>query len=554
MRDQVSGDFKLLTTEVFQAALEARDLLARRDPNKSRVLYHRVSYITTQVASLQKVSMDLALRKPAAHRESLYLQGLSSVASRLERISDLILNLDRQAGYLSGASVLDSYDLDEFFKQILIGIEKIYPALINRDVNLAVKLGQVEERLDACYAARFARLMGEFGRGRPPGDLVTVLMIVHYLERIGDMLLEIGEKIIYIIMGEKIKLEQYKALGEGLRASGASGAEPASLDFHSIWGGRSGCRIGVVGGPAGAQGQDGGQTVLFKHGPASKLTRERENLRIWEELRPGLTPAVKAFIPAEAGTEAALMMEFIPSRTLQSLFLEGSGDEALDGLRLALNTMTDLWRGILRPGPQASDFCRQTEDRLPEAAAVHPRLFSRHGSVGGWQLKSAVELLSEAKELERGLFAPFAARIHGDFNLSNLLYDHKGGRIHMVDLYRSREADYVQDVSVMMISLIRLAVSGHQARHRLGQAARVAEAVARRFSRSEGDESFEARLAFGLARSFVTSTRFVLDGRLAAQFTARARYLWERLLGHGARGRPWTEFRLSLDILDIDAD
>jgi 23S rRNA pseudouridine1911/1915/1917 synthase len=65
MRDQVSGDFKLLTTGVLQAALEVKDLLARRDPNKSRVLYHRVSYITTQVASLQKVSMDLALRKPA---------------------------------------------------------------------------------------------------------------------------------------------------------------------------------------------------------------------------------------------------------------------------------------------------------------------------------------------------------------------------------------------------------------------------------------------------------------------------------------------------------
>ena len=554
MRDPISGDFKLLTSEVLQAALEIKDLLNRRDPAKSRSLYHRVSYINTQVASLQKVSMDLALRKPPGHRESLYLQALSSVASRLERISDIILNLDRQAGYLSSLSVLETYNLGEFFGHILYGLEKIYPALVNRDVTLAVKLGQAEERLDACYAARFSRLINEFGLGRSPGDLVTVLMIVHYLERVGDMLLEIGEKIIYVIMGERIKLEQYKALGQGLKATGAAGLDPASLDFHSIWGGRSGCRIGVVGRPGDAGGADFDQTVLFKHGPASKLTRERENLEIWEELRPGLTPMVKAFIPAEAGTEAALMLEFIPSRTLQALFLENSSDQALDGLRSALDTMIGVWQDTRKDAPVASDFCKQAQERLPESATVHPRLFSGHGAVGAWRLKTVSELIREAKTLEASLSAPFSARIHGDFNLSNLLYDPALSKLTFVDLYRSREADYVQDVSVMLISIIRLPVASYQARHGLSQAARVAEVICRRFAKSVGDETFEARLAFGLARSFITSTRFVLEERLAGLFLARSRYLWERLIDHGRQGKPWTDFHFSLDILDVSPE
>ena len=552
MRDSVSGDFRLLTTEVLQAALEVQDLLSRRDPAKSRALYHRVSYITTQVASLQKVSMDLALRKPAGHRESLYLQALSSVASRLERISDLILNLDRQAGYLSRLSVLESYNLGEFFSEIIFGLEKIYPALVNRDISLAVKLGQAEERLDACYAARFARLISEFGLGRSPGDLVTVLMIVHYLERVGDMLLEIGEKIIHVIMGERIKLEQYKALGQGLRATGASKMDPASLDFHSIWGGRSGCRIGVVG--RSQEGADSGQMVLFKHGPASKLTRERENLEIWQDLRPGLTPKVKAFIPAEAGTEAALMLEFIPNRTLQALFLENSSNDAISGLKKAMDAMMGVWRQTKRDGPIASDFCRQAEDRLPESATVHPRLFGRYGSVGSCRFRAVPDLLAEAKAMEVGLSAPFSARIHGDFNLSNLLYDPAAGKLSFVDLYRSREADYVQDVSVMLISIIRLPVTAHQARTNLGRAAKVAAAICRRFANEAGDDTFEARLAFGLARSFVTSTRFVLEESLASLFLARSRYLWVRLLDHGRKSLPWTDFKFSLDILDVGLD
>jgi phosphate uptake regulator len=551
MRDPLSGDFRLLTTEVIQAASEAQDLLLQRNPDKSRRLYHRVSYITTQVASLQKVSMELALHKPAGHRESLYLQGLSSVASRLERISDLLLNLDRQASYLTELNFLNSYNLKEFFQQIFDGLEIINPALAKRDVNLAVRLGQVEEKLDACYADRFARLIKQFGPGVSSGDLVTVLMIVHYLERIGDMLLEIGEKIIYIIMGEKIKLEQYKALGEGLKAAGAASMEPTSLDFHSIWGGRSGCRIGVVGKTDGVVNQNYGQTVVFKHGPASKLTRERENLAAWELMVPGLTPKVKAFIPAEAGTEAALMLEFIPSRNLQSIFMDNPSESGLGGLKLAFQTMIDIWQATKKLDPVPSEFCHQAQERLPEARAVYPRLVSHYGSVGKWNLKSVPELLMQAQKIEATLTAPFIARIHGDFNLSNLLYDPAAKKLNFVDLYRSRVADYIQDVSVMLISIIRLPAVNSQTRLKLYETARVGESIARQFAVSVEDETFEARLAFGLARSFITSVRFVLEENLAAKFVSRALYLWERLIEHHGCGKNWTDFHFALDILNI---
>ncbi|MDR2367539.1 MAG: phosphotransferase [Deltaproteobacteria bacterium] len=548
--DELEVYFKILTNEVLQSATDARDLLFRRDPSKSRSLFNRVTYVSNQVAQLQKLAMEKALRK-GPNRESLYLQGLASVSSRMERISDLLLNLDRQAGYLTRISVLYPYNLDEFFKEILYGVETIYPALVQRNVSLAVKLGQIEERLDSCYANRFARLIKEFGTGSSAEDLVTVLMIVHYLERIGDIFLEIGEKIIYISMGEKIKLEQYKALGEGLKATGES-MEPASLDFRSIWGGRSGCRIGVIG-HLGENGQND-QTVVFKHGPASKMTRERDNLALWEEMRPGLTPKVKAFIPAEAGNEAALIMEFVNSRNLQALLLDNATEGATQGLRAAFRTMFALWRETKIEREVASTFCRQTEDRLPEATMQYPRIIRHQGAVGEWRLQTVAESLSKAKAAEESLKVPFTARIHGDFNLSNLLYNPETQKLTFVDIYRSRETDYVQDVSVMLVSIIRLPVTGHQARLRLYQTARMAESLARAFAQEENDENYRARLAFGLARSFLTSTRVVLDDRMAGQFVARARYLWEKIVSHRSKGLSWAEFKFPLDVLEIYLD
>jgi phosphate uptake regulator len=550
--DELDGHLRLLTTEVLQAASEAKALLFKRDPSKSHSLFNRVSYITTQVALLQKLAMDKALYKQAPNRESLYLQGLSSVASRLERISDLLLNLDRQAGYLTRISVLYPYNLNEFFKQILDGLEKIYPALTHRDVSLAVKMGQVEEKLDAYYADRFSRLIREFGSGSSAGDLVTVIMIVHYLERIGDMLLEIGEKIIYICMGEKIKLEQYKALGEALKATGES-KEPSQLDFRSIWGGRSGCRIGVIGHHEDT-GVQSDQTVVFKHGPASKMTRERENLALWEELRPGLTPKVKAFIPADTRNEAALIMEFINCRNLQALLLDNASDAAMSGITKAFKTMFNLWRETKVVREVSSTFCRQTEDRLPEASILYPKIMRHHGSVGVWQLRPIADVLAEAKTLEESLKVPFTVRIHGDFNLSNLLYDPEDQKLTVLDIYRSRETDYVQDVSVMLVSIIRLPVNNYLARQRLSQTAKMAESLARNFAQEENDQTYLARLAFGLARSFVTSTRFVLEERLARQFVTKARYLLDKTISHRKMNRPWTDFKFSLDILDVLLD
>lgn len=55
-------------------------------------------------------------------------------------------------------------------------------------------------------------------------------------------------------------------------------------------------------------------------------------------------------------------------------------------------------------------------------------------------------------------------------------------------------------------------------------------AMARRYAIKNRDTTFELRLALGLARSFATSTRFILDKTLAQDMFLRARYLIELVL------------------------
>jgi hypothetical protein len=81
-----------------------------------------------------------------------------------------------------------------------------------------------------------------------------------------------------------------------------------------------------------------------------------------------------------------------------------------------------------------------------------------------------------------------------------------------------------------MVSNYRLQILEARSRARILSVARKFHRFAAKFARDTGDETFEFRLAFGLARSFATSTRFVLDKSLARAMYLRARYLIERAI------------------------
>ena len=115
-------------------------------------------------------------------------------------------------------------------------------------------------------------------------------------------------------------------------------------------------------------------------------------------------------------------------------------------------------------------------------------------------------------------------------NTDNVIFNEQENRIHFIDLHRSRMMDYVQDVSVFLVSNYRLPAFDVGVRRRIERVTREFLAFASDFAKETGDTSFGARLGLGLARSFATSARFVLDDDFAKSMFLRARYLLEQLM------------------------
>ena len=173
---------------------------------------------------------------------------------------------------------------------------------------------------------------------------------------------------------------------------------------------------------------------------------------------------------------------------------------------------------------------KQLLSRLDDVYSVHPEFLKSEETMGGYLLPSFNSLISQADQIEQQLSAPFSVYIHGDFNLDNIIYEPEKKQINYIDLHRSRYMDYVQDISVLMVSNYRQQIFDIQIRQNILYFAYQIYQYARRFAEKHKDQTFELRLALGLARSFATSTRFILDKSLARSMFYRARYIIERIL------------------------
>ena len=537
-QDTVAENLRFMIHEVGLQVEQTLQFFA--EPSRAMVekIRSRDDYVDTLKSVIQEKTYDLLIATGRMEKSRInFLRSVNTIADNLERIADFTVNMLRQAEHLTEVGFMNDFELEALFEEILGGIESVERALLGKDIALAFRICQCEFRLDSLYEHRFKQTLTDLREGGHTGNLVTALMILHYLERMGDSLLNIGEAIIFSLVGEKLKIQQYAALTESLNASGLD-TPISEVEFESIWGTRSGCRIGRVGDK---EPEKSARPVLFKHGNLKKIAMEKFNIEAWELLVPGLAPAVCGFVEGQ-NDEGSILLEYLPGCTFQELVISGNQDSMRDALFIVEETTGYVWETTRKEERVGAGFVRQIRNRLEVVFRLHPQLLTKPIQINDLKVPVFGELLRSAEKIETDLFCPFSVFTHGDFNVNNIIYDFGQERIHYIDLHRSAQTDYVQDVSVFLVSLFRLPVFDSPVRGRLNYAIMDFFEFAKKFAEENHDQTFEARLALGLARSFFTSTRFELNKKFSRKMYNLSVYLLEKLIAH--QGRPWEEFEL----------
>lgn len=450
------------------------------------------------------------------------LRAGESIASDLERITDLCfdcIQLSYEQGSKTKVGRKASYRM---LGDVYHSISLIEQAIEEEKTSAALKISKCEERLDRTYRQLFQKRLRLLKKKKKTEPVIASLFVIHRIKEMGRILSSISESIISAQLGQPMHSDRFHSLKEALKELDL---KKKKTDVTPIAETKSGSAIAAITEKADKKNP----VAIFKDGQKDKLKEERESVESWHEIYPGLAPQIISY--KKRGRNAALLIEHLPGQTFEKILL--SGDDALLKATLSklCKTLRKVWDETKTKDKAPARHMVQLKKRLPSVVEIHPAFDRSRARICSYDARSLKDLIARLEKLENKLEPPFNVYIHGDFNLDNIIYDPQRNRIKFIDLHRSKFQDYVQDVSVFMVSNYRLQVLDAQTRLRISQIVCAFYGFAKDYADKNKDKTFEVRLALGLARSFITSTRFILDQELAQKMFLRGFYLLEKLDG-----------------------
>ncbi len=520
----IRENMRFLSAEVDSQVTNLKLFFDTGSMTVGKRILDRSGYAYNLKMRIQESCLRNMVRSKGTGEQDLTLRAMQSIASDLDRIAELCRDCVQNAGYLANRGYLKHRSYRQMLNRVSRGIGQIVDAVQEGDTRKALKIGRIEQHLDQAYKKLRQSYTLQLKRAKHTEDLITALLVAHDMEQMGDALLNISESIISANLGQPINTERYHSM----RASVAlldTEEELPDLTIETIAETRSGSAIAGI---SKAEQRDAGYVAIYKDGIKRKLKEERQGVESWHEIFPGLAPRILSY--QKRGQSAALLIEHLAGLTFEQILLHESRKMLEETLGELSSTLKSIWRETRVENPVSAGFSAQISSRLQDVYTIHPEFQQDDSWICDLKVPAFDTLLKRAEEYESELKAPFSVYIHGDFNVDNIIYDPLEKRINFIDLHRSRYMDYVQDVSVFMVSIYRLQVLDPPLRRRIMEVDQAFYRFARKFAHKRGDTTFELRLALGLARSFFTSTRFILDKSLARAMFLRACYLLERVL------------------------
>ena len=180
-------------------ALEARDVDAAEVVRKADKV---IDAIEEQIN--EEAARTIALRAPVS-KDLRTLLSVLKLASRLERVGDYAKNMAKRTSVLAELKPITGTDaaLRRMGKEVQSMLRDVLDAYVRSDVELAENVRQRDLEVDQMYNALFREFL-TFMMEDPRN--ITACMHMHFIaknvERMGDLVTNMAEQVIYMVTGE----------------------------------------------------------------------------------------------------------------------------------------------------------------------------------------------------------------------------------------------------------------------------------------------------------------------------------------------------------------
>ena len=490
--DMVEQAITSLDAKKIPSIMRRDDYVDNLKDRIETLCYHRITKLTSDTSFLMG-----------------HYRALIRISSNLEKIADFLVQAARQIKYIQSQEHFACFDLEEFYNTIREHLELIPMAFTLVSEKIAKRICASEKTLDDLYLKKFLYIQEHIASKNESDDMITLLFMVRYFERAGDALENIGEAILNISMGEALNIRHYKNLELAVKKIFPKNTK-ISYEFHPILYSRSGCKVGKLIFHERVGDDERIRLLFYKEGMTNKIVEEIDGIKLWNKIAPGTVPKVKW--KAIRKNHSTLMMEYFVGENLLSLILKNTPRQQISSIiKLLLVKLDDIWSSNIQKKKVSTEFIKQIISREKDILKVHDDFFDEFTNKETGKVTSFKKILSKAKTIEKKVATPFQVLCHGDFNLDNIIYLEEEKAIRFIDVHRSGYSDYAQEIAVFIVSALRVKVKDPKVKKKIAFACKSIFEFGKEFAGKQGDDYFQVRLAFGLFRSFVTSTRFLFD-------------------------------------------
>jgi Ser/Thr protein kinase RdoA (MazF antagonist) len=455
--------------------------------------------------------------------DSLVFRAINTIVCNLAHIALLCCDCIKHSAMMIVQDCLQVPEYQRVLKQVLWAIGLIDGAIVENSTQLALRIAGVEQDIQEICTQLIEGYIVDLKYKDNIEDLISALFVARSIEHMGDALLNMSESLISGNLGQTVNIEHYQSLNGFFKQLRET--ENQELAVKTLAETRSGCTISKI---SKTKHYNDNILAIFKNGKKRKLQEERESVAIWHKIYPGIAPKILSY--NVQGESAALLIEHLEGTTFESLLLNKSRKLQNAALNRLCQTLKEIWKITRNKKVVHAHYMGQLKRRMTEVYRIHPDFKHATCQISHLTMLEFDALVKKAEGYEKMLSCCFSVYIHGDFNSDNIIYEPMSNKINFIDLHRSCYMDYVQDVSVFMVSNYRLQVLDKTIARRVLEITLSFYQFVAEFAKANGDKHFELRLALGLARSFATSTRFILDKTLADAMFMRSRYLIEQVL------------------------
>jgi phosphate transport system protein len=206
LQDQVL----VLGSMVEQAVMASVDSLKRRDREASRRVYANDRLINEKRYELeQNVLTVIATQQPMA-RDLRLLAAILEIITELERIGDYAKGICRVNIMLGAEPLVKPLVNIQRMEEIGLGmLHRALGAFIARDAETARAIPREDDEIDMLYNKVYREMLDIMFADPTKSDHANYLIwAAHNLERLGDRVTNICERIVFVVTGEIMELDQ----------------------------------------------------------------------------------------------------------------------------------------------------------------------------------------------------------------------------------------------------------------------------------------------------------------------------------------------------------